>query len=703
VYAITNLTKSATFKIDPWDWTGTEPATKESWNLPETNYCFYSGYEGLIPGQRISEANPAEVLNWVIADYDQNISAEQVAKAITKAPLKPAYSHATKSGGVRLLWRLAEPVRTSNERLHDSLMALIAKKLNLKRLLPGWDEPAWKNAGQYYAVGTNWTKYDNGTIAATSIAAWQLEAGNKVNWRKGGGVAVPIDVLAAEIEKRWPGRWGGEWAYNARGKRFWDAAADNTSAAVIRETGMQCFTGAKSFVTWGEILGPQFVKQYEEDRVGQAIGNVYFDGKSYWRQDGRTIWRMYDRTNLVTQLRVDGLSSIPDKGETSSEVDRALAFIINERRVEMAGNYVFRPEGIITIKNKLVLNKSTVKPCTPASERPTAWGDGFPFLAEFFDQFFVDPSQLDHFLAWVRHAYRGAINQRPTKGQNVFIVGGVNSGKTLLSDLILDQLLGGHYDASDYITRDANFSNGAFEYFLWTVGDAKPIADGRSKKRFTAALKALAANNDHQVNEKYEKGYMTEWYGRILITANDDPQSISILPDVDMSNSDKINFYRCAKRTIQWRGDLDTIIAEELPSFGAWLQATDHAEWIDRDIRYGIKSFHDKTLFEQAQSGSDGGLLEETLYTIRNDITLDKEGRWHGTTAELVNIIASTTEGRGVGKEWNLGSVGRALNALVASRDYIEGGRDKGGRWRTIDFKKFEAAFEQSKGETVPF
>jgi hypothetical protein len=271
----------------------------------------------------------------------------------------------------------------------------------------------------------------------------------------------------------------------------------------------------------------------------------------------------------------------------------------------------------------------------PAAEEVKKWGDRFAFISKFLDQFFVDQAQLDHFLAWLRHAYRGAVTERPTKGQNVFTVGGINSGKTLLSDLIIDGLFGGHYDASDYITRDGEFSNGAFDYFLWTVGDAKPLADGRSKKRFSAALKALAANRDHQVNEKYEKGYMTEWYGRLLVTANDDHQSIAILPDVDMSNSDKINFYRCADRKIKWKDDLETVVVEELPFFGSWLLATDHADWIERDIRFGITSFHDDTLFRMAQASGDGGQFEDTLYSIRNDLTLDKSGVWTGTVAEM--------------------------------------------------------------------
>jgi hypothetical protein len=618
-------------------------------------------------------------MSWVIADYDQNISPEMIATAVSKAPVKPMWSHVTQSGGARLLWQLAAPIRTTNPILHDTVMVMLAKKLNLKRLLPGWDEPAWKNAGQYYAVGNTWTQHSKAPIAESTMTAWLVEAGNKVNWKKAAKVSIPIDVLSAEIEKRWPGRWGGAWDFGARGRCFWEPSAENTTAAILRETGMQCFSGAKSFLSWSEILGAAFVRKYEEDRIGQSIGNTYYDGRNYWRQDGENIWRNYDRTNLSTELRVAGLSSAVARGDTASEVDRALVHIINERRVEDAGNYVFRPAGVITIKGKRVLNVSRLRPCQPAADRVTEWGSGFPFLAKLLDQFFMDAAQLDHFIAWVRHAYRGAINQRPTKGQNIFVVGKINSGKTLLSDLILSSLFGGHYDASDYVTKDSEFANGAFDYFLWTVGDAKPIADGRSKKKFTAALKALAANRDQQVNEKYEKGYMAEYFGRLVITSNDDPESISILPDVNMSNEDKLNFYRCADRRIEFIPDLDQTIAEELPYLASWLLATDHAEWIERDIRFGVKSFHDDHLFKAAQASGDGGLFEELLYSLRNDIPEKPLGEWRGTVTELVNRMSSI-EGQGAVRDWNVTTVGRAVSQLAGSRPYIEKARSKCNR-----------------------
>lgn len=696
MYAIKNLSQNQTFKLDPWTWEGDPAPTKNAWGEPETNYCFYSGYEGLAPGQRISESNPAEEMSWAIADYDQPITDDMLRAALEKANPKPNWSHRTISGGMRLLWQFAEPIRTSSTTLHDAMIGVVAKKLNLKKLLPGWDEQAWKHAGQYYAVGTDWKQHSKAPIAQSTVTAWMIDAGNKVNWKKAGKVSIPIEVIAAEVEKRWPGCWRGEWKFGARGRRFWDSTADNQTAAILRETGVQCFTGEKSFLTWSEILGAAFVRKYEEDRIGQSIGNTYFDGRGYWRQDGANIWRSYDRTNLSTELRVAGLSAAIMRGDTSSEIDRALVHIINERRVEAAGNYVFRPQGVITIKGMQVLNVSRLRPCTPASEKITEWGDRFPYLSQFLDQFFADPVQLDHFLAWLRHAYRGAINQRPSKGQNIFVVGGVNSGKTLLSDFILSTLFGGHYDASDYVTKDSEFANGAFDYFLWTIGDAKPIADGRSKKRFTAALKALAANRDQQVNEKYEKGYMAEYYGRVVITSNDDSESISILPDVNMSNEDKINFYRCAQRKIEFRLDLDQVLNEELPFFASWLLATDHADWIERDIRFGVKSFHDEQLFKLAQAGGDGGLLEELLYSLRKDIPETPLGEWRGTTTELMNRMSSI-EGQGAVKDWNVTTVGRAITHLAGSRSYIRKSRNKSNRELIINFKEFVEFFEGDK------
>lgn len=45
----------------------------------------------------------------------------------------------------------------------------------------------------------------------------------------------------------------------ARGVRFWDPLADCPTAAIVRENGMVCFTGAFPFQSWADIFGTDFI------------------------------------------------------------------------------------------------------------------------------------------------------------------------------------------------------------------------------------------------------------------------------------------------------------------------------------------------------------------------------------------------------------------------------------------------------------
>ena len=94
-------------------------------------------------------------------------------------------------------------------------------------------------------------------------------------------VELPMETVAAEVEKRWPGRWKGEFKLGARGMRFWDDSAANDTAAIVRETGMTCFTGDQAFVTWSQIFGRSFVEEFQTSKLGAASQDIYFVGGGY--------------------------------------------------------------------------------------------------------------------------------------------------------------------------------------------------------------------------------------------------------------------------------------------------------------------------------------------------------------------------------------------------------------------------------------
>ena len=361
LYAIPNLASSRTKECTPWNTTTMAPP-KTRWNDPEVQHVFYSGYEGLIASARIdSKNNPAIKMHWIIADYDGKVNQNMRDTVLERcADFKPQYICRTTSGGARLLWKLAEPFPLHSNALTKNLMRYIRRKLKVTVLLVGLDEDALEDPCKYYEAGTDWQCISNDEIPQEFMMQWSVESSRNFAWNKLDTV-IPMDLVAAEVERQYPGRWQGEFDIGARGIRFWDRDSDNPTAAVIRESGMQCFTGGTAFVPWSGILGRKFVAQFEADRIGGSVVEVYFDGRDYWRKLPNDQWRSYNKSDVALYLKVDrGLRGQPARGENFSQVDQALLRIQDQQNIACAAPLVHRPKGIVLIDGNRVLNTSVV-------------------------------------------------------------------------------------------------------------------------------------------------------------------------------------------------------------------------------------------------------------------------------------------------------------------------------------------------------
>ncbi|HSR88536.1 MAG TPA: primase-helicase family protein, partial [Pontiella sp.] len=676
LYAIPNLSASRTVECAPWETTTTAPP-REHWNEPDVKHTFYSGFEGLIAGVRIdSKDNPAIKLHWLVVDYDSKIDDHERAAVLGRcADFKPQYICRTSSGGARLLWKLAEPFPLHNNDLTKKLLSHVRRKLRLGKLLAGLDKSAFEDPCKYYEAGTDWKRLSDDEIPAEFMMLWSMEASKSYAWKKLGPV-IPMDVLADEVERQYPGRWQGPFESGERGIRFWDSSADNETAAIIRESGMQCFTGGWAFVPWAHILGRTFVNQYEADRIGGSIADVYFDGRDYWMQlpDGR--WESYCKSDMAMILKVDrGLSGHIARGDNYSEVEQALTRVMQNQNITCASPLVHRPKGIVQVGKHRVLNTSSVSVLQPATDEeyiqasqgrascpsappsapqpsnspsadpaplretiPSAPTGGtgsipsttpvpelsavgcplssapFPWIRDFFTGFFDPPEQLDYFYAWLRRWYESALEGRMRPGQASFFAGVPNTGKTLLSTVILSRIFGGHIDASSFLSGEDSFNSHLFGSAVWAVDDVVPLTDNRSHMKFSALIKKMAANRTFSVREKYRVDKLIEWNGRVVVTCNTDPESIRILPDVDLSNRDKINLFRVSERdTFVFPHDVEATIVAELPFFLRWLLDWEPPDHVVGDTRYGVRTYCEESLFEAARHSSSAYSFLEVL------------------------------------------------------------------------------------------
>jgi hypothetical protein len=520
----------------------------------------------------------------------------------------------------------------------------------------------WTNGGEWLEFRTEPLSWDFcfGVICSVSKKASLFENGE-----------VPLETIAVEMQKRWPGRWQGDFVLDALGVRFWEETADNPTGCQVKPDGMLCFTGKEPFVKWATLFGSQW---YEEQRVlnlGRAAQDIFFDGKVYWETHGD---RREDTTRVDIMMRLAGrgLSGVKAKGATQSDIERVLDHIQVTNRVQGAAPLINYPKGIVNYKGRRVLNTADLNPVRPMPG-PTGKPElDYPFIHYFLTGFFPRPELLprEHFEAWLQRAYRMVLEYQRFMGQAVFIAGPKNCGKTLLCMRIVSPLLGGRTaNPINYMSGSTTFNSELFSTALLAINDEDaPSSDGERRKML-AKLKGLVVNPFHTYNAKFEKATEIEWIGRLFVTLNDDPGSVGMLMEVEENTADKQMIFAAQPYNgVFPRQDiLEKQLEQELPYYAHYLlNWTPPAEVISDD-RMGVKSYFDPHILELSHQQTFGSnLLELVKVWIRADAYWGEDVKdWDGTPTDLLSALQTNDLTAGIARDWTQAKVVRALTSLA--------------------------------------
>jgi hypothetical protein len=647
---IANLSSQDTELITPWEFKPKVPKfnTKrlyKEWLAQEsTKHCLYSGFTGVVPSLRIHrEANPVHSIHALVADYDSDITQSDIESMLDRSvDLAPNWVHTTPSGGARLVWIIERPVLVATAQILKKTLTSAAKALDLKGLLPGFDfENAFLNFTIYYDVGLEWCEVEGSSLLPASVVeGWMLKASSSASWS---GTEVPLPLIEKAVHERFPGRWEGPFEEGSRGVRFWDPMADNPTAAVVRPTGMQCFTGPSGFVSWSQIFGVPFIEQFTAKRVGDMLDGIWYDGRSYWYQSADEKWESRAEKEMIRFFKVEhGLSADREKGAIYSEVEQALHLVDQHRRVAGAAPFVYFPTGMIEFMGRRVLNTASVKVLSPA-EGVYDWGENFPWIQAFIETLFGDEEQVLIFISWLKRFYCSALAGRLLQGQAVFIAGTSGKGKTLLSNMIVSGLVGGHMDAASFMLGGSSFNKNLYHVGLWTIDDATPGDSVSDHKKFSSLLKKVTANTTFEYHAKFADSAMVEWCGRVVITGNIDAESLRILPDLDTSILDKLLLFKIAdiKQNFPEKHELAEIIHRELPYLAAFLTHFEiPSEYLSGEQRYGIVNYHHRELKCAAGETTDVAVLEQILDSFIAERKRNREPvPWVGTATALMQEI----------------------------------------------------------------
>ncbi len=639
----------------------------------KTQHSFISQIEGVQPGTRVSDANPPALIHGLTLEYDAELISEWAARVQKVAPagLCPIWGCRSFSGHGRLFFPFEHPLRFVDAELWKEFTKIAFAELKAKRLLAGFEEGESADLSHYFELGTDWTQIPGGQPVPASMAeGWLSRAVLKVNWSEK-GKALPIERLRAEAERRFPGRWPGGWAgfnVGARGVRFWDANAD-AAAVLVTETGCVCFTGDRGFVSWAEIFGPDFVRHVADDILGEAIQGIFVNpsNNKYWRHTAAAGWQPWGKEDIRLLLAARGLRRSRRPGEPLSEVEQALFMIHQTKVIDGVFPAFFRKEEIIYCNQARFLNTSKVQLLKPA-DGTHSWGQDFPWVSNYLTQIFR--GQRAYYLAWFAHYYRSALAGKPERGLSLFIAGPPNVGKTFLNNAVHKQIFGAAGEATSYLTGDDQFNGVLFGCPIWTVDDAIASTDARTKARFSQVVKAITANDEFTMRAMYREGLRMPWLGRLVVTMNDDPESLQMLPSTETNLMDKIMLLRANPTDLQFPSDEQIMI--ELPHYTAFLRdmVKDPEIWVGG--RFGIKAYHDPDLRQAAEDSQDTTSAKELIgQWAKHHFGKDGPGasatEWRGNPTNLISEFSHCEDTKELAARLMPTAVvvGRFLNKLI--------------------------------------
>lgn len=674
-----------------------DKATYREWcGDNSTNHVFYSLAEGSTPSERVSTHNPVHLVHGVVADYDAPVEWAALDLILrTSCTVEPTWISRTFSDYVRLVWVFESPIPIDPS-MYDAFMVEMAKALKLNRLLAGFDDSCLRPT-QYFELGEDWREF--GYVTPSSIVQMALiKAASAAPPAE--AVEIPIERVAAKVEAMFPNRWPGDFVVGARGPLFWvEDGVDRVGCQVVPE-GVICYSDRahKGFLSWAELFGPEFVQEFEQEKLGGILDEYWFNGKAFFKLlFGNAV--VVPKDQVILELRRAGYSAKTKKGQALSEVEAALLTICNQNRVDEIAPVVFSKERVVEYNGARILNSSTVRPTEPAaSGDPTFW----PFLHSWLNQLFCptpDRPATDYLFGWLQRFYRAVYERQFLQGHALLLVGPTNKGKSLLSNKVISGLVGGFADASDYLSGQTKFNRDLARVPTWVIDDTTSAASFQDQRKATELIKRAVANPRIEYHAKYVDAVSLPWTGRVVFSLNMDANSVSVLPALDSSNRDKLMALRIAEDAMSKfpaNSVVEGIIRKELPYFARWLLDWQMPSELEDYSRFGIVSYIDDCIASAAYDNSSRSAIAELVefFSARFRSFNEEKKIWEGTLTDFQVLLHELNNGRSVGMSHNLEFVRRgmvtmeeAYKANKALRPVTSRGHGGGKIWR-IDLHK---------------
>ena len=420
-------------------------------------------------------------------------------------------------------------------------------------------------------------------------------------------------------------------------------------------------------------------KQAQLPEATKTLPEIYFtdDGRYYRRNATYSGFESIGREDVMLHLRENGWPHRLAKMVETTPCEDMLHRMQMMNRVNYAGPFCGRPPGKWKETDVTIL--ATRGPTIIEGKQGDAemmvkfWES---LLGKGHDPFFEE--QYKTLLGWLKHgrvALRNYLQHLP--GQLLALIGPAGCGKSLGQSFVTFSLGGRQVDPSGYLVKGSAFNSEMWGAEHLRLGDEELIEDGRGGiHKLRERLKKVVVADEYPFHAKYVNGRSARPIWRTTLSANDDSESIGVLPPPSASFSDKVSYLRCYAPAKPYHDGSDEArreywrrMMEALPAF---LYIVDNFEVPEkmRSSRFYVGEFHHPEVIEMIERASPVYAVAEVLTSLakRNGALLE------GTATELFHrcqelLVGHTSSAPHLGHQLQRLKYQQAWKGCITSTD----------------------------------
>ena len=342
------------------------------------------------------------------------------------------------------------------------------------------------------------------------------------------------------------------------------------------------------------------------------------------------------RKSTVENLLIAGGFSNKTPQGGISEVDEMLIRIQTEHAVEYVGSLAGYQAGYYPEIQSLIIS-------SPVLVEPVA--GTWPILNQLMDNLFGE-EQLPYVFGWLKTARTQYRDRTWVSGQAFVLCGPAGAGKNLFR-LIVSVMFGGEKRVGhpyQFMTGGTTFNSDMFAGEILAIEDESESRKRDARIKFGSAIKQIVANKDHRHHRKYEEAVHVSPLWRLIVSLNDNPERIAVLPPMDEDIEDKIMLFKVRKHpmpmptsTAQEQAAFKAALIAELPAFVHFLENWEIPEEL-KSSRFGVKHYHHPELiWDLDQTTPEFKLLEMIDEALFDTPLYCKD--WEGKSEELARLL----------------------------------------------------------------